>query len=191
MEGKNLLKYFWAEAVHTTVYTLNWSSTKVVWGLRPYEAWFKRKPNIKHLKIFGCIAYAHIPKENRKKLDGKKEKCIFIWYSDKSKDYRLYKAKSKKLIIPRYVIFDEESEWRWDNSLQLVLDQSPSFLQKDQEHTQEGPSSSSPLRSPSSISSQTLNFGYRKASQEVHRSDEIVDLRTIYETINAIKQPEY
>jgi len=33
---------------------------------------------INHLRIFMCLAYAHIPIQNRKKLDGKREKCIFL-----------------------------------------------------------------------------------------------------------------
>ena len=61
--------------------------------------------------MFGCVAYAHIPKENQKKLDKKGEKCIFIGYSHETKGYRLYKPESKELIISRDVIFDEAVEW--------------------------------------------------------------------------------
>lgn len=74
------------------------------------------KPRVEHLKVFGCIAYAHIPKENRNKLDGKGEKCIFIGYSDESKGYRLYQPESKKLIISRDVIFDEGAQWKWNEN---------------------------------------------------------------------------
>ena len=113
MQGKHLPKGYWAEAVHTTVYILNRSPTKAVKDLTPYEAWHKRKPRVEHLKVFGCVAYAHIPKENREKLDEKGEKCIFIGYSHETKGYRLYKPESKQLIISRDVIFDEAAEWTW------------------------------------------------------------------------------
>jgi len=59
---------FWAEATATTIYLKNRSPTKAVEGMTPYEAWFGKKPILGHLKIFGCIAYAHIPKQKRKKL---------------------------------------------------------------------------------------------------------------------------
>ena len=104
MQGKNLPK---------AVYILNRSPTKAVKDLTPYEAWHKRKPRVKHLKVFGCIAYAHIPKENREKIDEKREKCIFIRYSHETKGYRLYKPESKELIILRDVICDEAAEWTW------------------------------------------------------------------------------
>ncbi|KAK3005472.1 hypothetical protein RJ639_016338 [Escallonia herrerae] len=34
------------------------------------------------IRVFGCIAYAHIDKEERKKLDSKSQKCVFIGYGD-------------------------------------------------------------------------------------------------------------
>jgi len=51
----------------------------------PYEAWCNRKPKVERFKIFGCIAYSHIPKENRNKLYEKGEKYIFVGYSEESK----------------------------------------------------------------------------------------------------------
>ena len=37
-----------------------------------------KKPSLEHLRVFGCDAYVHVPKENKSKLDNKAEKCIFI-----------------------------------------------------------------------------------------------------------------
>ena len=74
LQHKNLPKNLWAEAVSTTLYILNRSPTKVVLNMTPYEAWFNRKPTVDHFKVFGCVAYSHIPKENREKLNEKREK---------------------------------------------------------------------------------------------------------------------
>ena len=87
LQHKNLPKNLCAEAVSTAVYILNCSPTKAVLNMTPYEAWFNRKPTVNHFKVFGCVAYSHIPKENREKLDEKGEKCIFVGYSDQSKGY--------------------------------------------------------------------------------------------------------
>ena len=67
---------YWAEAVATAVYLKNRTSA-VKEGMTPYEKWYKRKPDISHLKVFGCVAYAHIPDCERRKLDKKAEK--FRW----------------------------------------------------------------------------------------------------------------
>ena len=85
LHHKNLPENLWEEVVSTTVYILNRSPTKAVLNMTPYEAWFNRKPTVDHFKVFGCVAYSHIPKENREKLDEKGEKCIFVGYSDNLK----------------------------------------------------------------------------------------------------------
>lgn len=38
--------------------------------------------SVSHLKVFGCIAYAHVPKKLRGKLDDKIENFIFTRYSE-------------------------------------------------------------------------------------------------------------
>ena len=50
------------EAVATATYIQNRTPTTAVKNnTTPHEQWYERKPNIGHLKVFGCIAYAHIP----------------------------------------------------------------------------------------------------------------------------------
>ena len=36
---------------------------RAVDGMTPYEAWYGYKPKAHHLRVFGCDAYAHIPKD--------------------------------------------------------------------------------------------------------------------------------
>lgn len=81
--------------------------------MTPEEAWSGRKPAVDHFKIFGCIAYAHVPDEKRKKLDDNSEKCVFLGVSEHSKAYKLFNPFTKKIVISREVVFDEESMWNW------------------------------------------------------------------------------
>ena len=69
------------------------------------------RPSIRYLKVFGCIAYTHVLNQLSKKLDDKGEKCIFIGYSTNSKAYKLYNPETKKVIINKDVMFDEEGRW--------------------------------------------------------------------------------
>ncbi|KAA0036715.1 Retrovirus-related Pol polyprotein from transposon TNT 1-94 [Cucumis melo var. makuwa] len=41
--------------------------------MTPQEAWDGCKPSVDRFKVFGCIAYAHIPDEKRRKLDDKED----------------------------------------------------------------------------------------------------------------------
>ncbi|WVZ62135.1 hypothetical protein U9M48_011916 [Paspalum notatum var. saurae] len=50
------------EAVTTAVYILNRASTKALDGQTPFEAWHGRKPDVSHLRTFGCVGYVKVTK---------------------------------------------------------------------------------------------------------------------------------
>ncbi|KAI3806370.1 hypothetical protein L1987_22271 [Smallanthus sonchifolius] len=85
LKEKGLPNYLWAEGVATAIYFINRVLTKAVKFKTPIEAWSCSKPSLHHLKIFGCIAYGHIPVHQRRKLDDRSGKCIFIGYSEESR----------------------------------------------------------------------------------------------------------
>lgn len=107
----NLSKSFWSEALYTAVYTTNRSPTRAFRFdddrryKTPAELWSGKKPDISKLRIFGCTAYSHIPKEFRKKLDSKTTKLIMVGYAPNG--YRLWDGEKRKIVIARDVIFDE------------------------------------------------------------------------------------
>ena len=100
-------KFYWAEAVRTTVYIQNRIGDKV----SAYELYFGTKPNLRHLRVFGSIAYVHVPKEKRRKLDAKAENYILVGYSDKQKGYKCYNPRTKQARVSRDVVFDESASW--------------------------------------------------------------------------------
>ena len=100
---------FWAEALSTHVYLRNRSPTKALTEITPYEAWYGAKPDVSFLRIFGCSAYAHVPKFERHKLDVKSRKCLMLGYGSTQKGYRLYDVEHMKVIHSRDVVFDETS----------------------------------------------------------------------------------
>ena len=101
----NLPHRFWAEAMSTATYLHNRSPTKVVCGMTPHEAWTGEKPRVDRLRVFGCQAFVHIPRDERNKLDSKSRKCILLGYGTTTKGYRLYDPLKKKLFHSRDVIF--------------------------------------------------------------------------------------
>eukprot|EP00253_Pinus_taeda_P035659 PITA_35659 len=119
LNAKHLPNDYWAEAVHCVVYILNRCPTKAVMNRVPEEAWSGRKQGVTHMKVFGCVAYADILDQIRKKLDNKGEKCIFIGYSEESKAYRLYKPSTKKFFVSREVQCIEEEAW--DGSIEKIV----------------------------------------------------------------------
>ena len=70
---------YWSEGVATAAYVKNWIlSTAIIEAQMPYEQWHSREPNVGHLKVFGCIAYAHIPDQQRQNLDKKLKSCDLL-----------------------------------------------------------------------------------------------------------------
>ena len=60
MTEKNMLLYYWDEAVNTTNYILNRCITFGVHVVTLEERFYGRKPSLEYLKVFGCLAYVHV-----------------------------------------------------------------------------------------------------------------------------------
>lgn len=110
MSHSNLPNQFWAEVVNTSVYIRNRCPTNALDGVTPYECFFKQKPDVGNLHVFGCVGYVHIPDGQRTKLGVKSKKSIFVGYPEGRKDYKLYDSNSRKLIRSRDVVFQERKK---------------------------------------------------------------------------------
>nr|GEV06252.1 zinc finger, CCHC-type [Tanacetum cinerariifolium] len=103
---------FWEEAMLTTCYLLNMIPNKRN-KTTPYELWYKKRPNLEFLRVWGCRAVVRLPDQKRKTLGEKGIDCIFVGYAEHSKAYRFYiiepnDSVSINLIIElRDAIFDE------------------------------------------------------------------------------------
>ncbi|UYV75014.1 hypothetical protein LAZ67_12002096, partial [Cordylochernes scorpioides] len=106
MFDSGLPQSLWAEAVTTANYLHNRIPSKAS-DKTPFELWTNRKPSLKHLKRFGCKAFAYIPKIKRNKLDSKVIEGIFLGYDDRSKGYRILHD-TDNITISRSVKFLEK-----------------------------------------------------------------------------------
>jgi hypothetical protein len=146
LSGAKLGQEFWAEEVGTTCYLVNRSPSSALDDKTPHEVMTRKKPSLQHLRVFGCDAYVHVPKENRSKLDKKDEKCIFIGYKDGVKGYNLWNPETKKTVYSQNVVFRElkdvsKQEFlpRQDEpqKLELELDDAKSESSEEDEATEE------------------------------------------------------
>ena len=106
--------YLWAEAVAAIVYLRNRSPTSSFKGATPYERWHGVKPDVGHLRAWGCNIYMHVPDEKRTKLEKKAEKGIFVGYPEGSKGYKIFNPETRKFARSRDVKFLESSFGRSD-----------------------------------------------------------------------------
>ena len=96
LNDQDLTIHLWAEAIRTAVYVQNRTLHRVLENKTPEAVFSGKKPEVSHLRIFGCPIYIDIPKEKRTKLDPSGWKGIFVGYSESSKAYKIYFPVFKK-----------------------------------------------------------------------------------------------
>ena len=102
----HLPKYFWADSIATACYVRNRLPVASL-DVSPHEKWYGKKPSVKHLRVFGCFAYALKPDVKRQKIDAKFEKMRFIGYPFGAKGYRHYDVQKHRAVICCDVVFNE------------------------------------------------------------------------------------
>jgi len=91
LKAKSLPPALWSQAVQHAVWIKNCTLT---WSLNSkitlYQSYFGKLPSLATLHLFGCKAYAHIPKIDQTKLGECSIECIHIGFADKKRAYILY-----------------------------------------------------------------------------------------------------
>lgn len=103
----------WGEAVRHYVYIRNRLPTRALSNQTPYEAWTGSKPNLNHIRVFGCVAHMKTPKVHVSNLGDQSKQMINLGREPGTKAYRLYDPSSKNISVSGDVVFDEAATWSW------------------------------------------------------------------------------
>lgn len=160
---KNMRHSYWVEAVSTVVYIMNMTPTATIHDVTSEEKFTGNKPDLSHLKVFGCIAYVHVLDELRTKLDPKAEKCVFIGYSLEQKGYMCYNLATHELRVSRDVVFDDEKSNWYAAERAIGADVSESVVAQDV--SQQSQTFSEPGESSSGAKSDNRPWSGRTRSQ--------------------------
>lgn len=107
LEEAQIDKKYWPEIVHAATYLKNRTLTNTIEKKTPYEIFFKKRPDVSHLKIYGSKVFVRKPEQKRiSKWDKKAEQGILVGYSDTG--YRV--LINNKVIVARHVEIIEETE---------------------------------------------------------------------------------
>ena len=102
---------FWGKALNYIVYTRNRLPSIILDGKIPYEAWIGKKPDLSHLKPFGCVCWCYDHTAWHQKLKNRGIKCLFMGYGDGSNQWRLWDIQKELIRDSAYVIFDENIQF--------------------------------------------------------------------------------
>ena len=102
------VEQFWGDAVAQSVQIQ--LITALPGRATPWELATGRRPNVAHLRIFGCEALTYVEHDQRKKFNPKTQKCIYLGVSPlHSRDtFKLYNLSTKRAIFRRNVTFNEK-----------------------------------------------------------------------------------
>ena len=103
---RGLPEFLWEYAIAHASYLRNRASTNSLKSGTPYEKWFKKKPNISHLREFGTPVWVLLQGQNKpRKMETKSRRRIFVGYDDGSKSIKYYNAEIRKVLISRNIRF--------------------------------------------------------------------------------------
>ena len=121
-----LPKYFWADTVSTACYVLNRVVIRPILKRTPYELFRGRKPNLSHLRVFGCKCFIlNNGKDNLGKFDSKSDEGIFVGYSQHGHAYRVYNKRTILIEELVHVNFDEANQDMQERPETHTDDESP------------------------------------------------------------------
>ena len=96
----NIDRRFWPEVVKTAAYLKNRTLANTVERKTPYEIFFRRRPCVKNLRMYGSRVFVRIPEVKREsKWDKKAELGILLGYTDVG--YRV--LINNRVIVARHV----------------------------------------------------------------------------------------
>uniref|UniRef100_A0A8R7NZ61 Integrase catalytic domain-containing protein n=1 Tax=Triticum urartu TaxID=4572 RepID=A0A8R7NZ61_TRIUA len=102
---------YWAEAISTACYVSNRVFLQSSLKVTSYELRFGRKPNISHLRVFGCKCFI-LKKGLLDKFESRTSDGIFLGYPAHMKGYRVLNLESNLVVETCDVTFDEASPAR-------------------------------------------------------------------------------
>ncbi|KAL0408278.1 UNVERIFIED_CONTAM: Retrovirus-related Pol polyprotein from transposon RE1 [Sesamum radiatum] len=108
LQSASLPIKFWADAILTATYLLNWTPTKILEWKTPFERLYGRVPKYDHLRIFGSLCYATDVNPHKSKFHSRAIKCILIGYNMLQKSYKLFNLHNQSVLYSRDVHFYED-----------------------------------------------------------------------------------
>ncbi|XP_019423033.1 PREDICTED: uncharacterized protein LOC109332504 [Lupinus angustifolius] len=98
---------FWNFAMTHAVLLINRQPSNYMSRDTPFRILYGKLPNLSHLKAFGCLCYAATLTSQRKKLDHRSKKGVFLGLTRGVKGYVILDTSTHEIFISRNTIFYE------------------------------------------------------------------------------------
>lgn len=81
--------------------------TKVLKLKSLFEMLHEMKPNLSHLRSFGCLCFVATSVVGRDKFMSRSQACVFIGYPYNQKAYKVMNIETKRIFVTRDIKFFE------------------------------------------------------------------------------------
>jgi hypothetical protein len=108
LHSSKLPKNLWGEAINHAVWLKNRTPTRALPdGETPYEALYKKKPNLNQLREWGCKVWVHTTEGT--KLDGRSKIGKWVGFDEMSNGHRIYWPDKRSITVERSIKFDNSN----------------------------------------------------------------------------------
>ncbi|CAN0874921.1 Retrovirus-related Pol polyprotein from transposon RE1 [Linum grandiflorum] len=98
---------YWSDFVLHSVYLINRMPTPLLQNRTPFERIYHTAPDLKTLRVFGCLTYASTLAHNRTKFQPRARQSVLLGLPPNIKGYKLLDINTKQIFISRDVVFYE------------------------------------------------------------------------------------
>jgi hypothetical protein len=123
------LDQFWAEAVNTACYAINWLYLHRILKKTSYELLTDKKPNVSYFRIFGSKCFILVKRGRKSKFAPKTVEGFLLGYDSNKRAYRVFNKSSGQVEVSCDIVFDETNGSQVEQvDLDEIGDEEASFI---------------------------------------------------------------
>jgi hypothetical protein len=107
MKQHNIPKNWWCHTLEHCTEVENMLPTKKQNNKAPYFVWTRKVPDVSKLRVYGCLAYAHLDGKKLPKLSPRAVPCVYLGNAPNGEGYKLFSWTTFSYIVCRSVEFYE------------------------------------------------------------------------------------
>jgi hypothetical protein len=98
---------FWAEAINTACYSINWLYLHRILKKTLYELLTDKKPNVSYFRVFGSKCFILVKRGRKSKFALKAVESILLGYDSFTRAYRVFNKSTELVEVSCDIVFDE------------------------------------------------------------------------------------
>jgi hypothetical protein len=104
--ARTMLDEFWAEAINTACYSINWLYLHQILNKTSYELLTGKKPNVSYFRVFGSKCFILIKRGRKSKFAPKAVEGFLLGYDSNTRAYKVFNKSIGLVEVSCDIVFD-------------------------------------------------------------------------------------